>query len=71
MSFNYASNKEFDSIAGERYSSNTGPFYGLSLILNLEQRYYIGDGITQAAGARFVTHFVNHRHSDSFDEFCY
>ena len=24
------------------------------MVLNLEQRYYIGGGITQAAGARFV-----------------
>ena len=54
LSFNYAANTELDPLAGERYSSKTGPFFGLSMVLNLEQRYYIGGGITQAAGARFV-----------------
>ena len=47
LSFNYAANTELDPLAGERYSSKTGPFFGLSMVLNLEQRYYIGGGITQ------------------------
>ena len=61
FSFNYAANEESDYLAGNRHSSRTGTFFGLEIVINLEQSYYIGDGITQAAGARSVIHNVNNR----------
>ena len=57
FTFNTEENDD-DPFAGVRKSSMTGPFFGLSLILNLEQRYYVGNGITQAAGARIGVHNV-------------
>ena len=55
--FNTEENDD-DPFAGARKSSMTGPFFGLSLVLNLEQRYYVGNGITHAAGARIGVHNV-------------
>ena len=37
----------FDSYASLRKSSLTGPFFGLSLVLNLEQQTYLKAGITK------------------------
>ena len=55
FTFNTEENDE-DPFAGERKSSMTGHFFGLSLIMNLEQKYYVGNGITHAAGARIGVH---------------
>ncbi len=49
--FNYFYNQ--DDVNRGRNSSMTGPFFGLSMVLNLEQKFYIGDSITKQAGARF------------------
>ena len=55
FSFNYGHN-ENDPYAGTRLTALTGSLFGLSLVLNLEQRYYIGDGVTKSAGARIALH---------------
>ena len=55
FSFNSGFNV-YDRQGGKRHSSMTGPFFGLSLILNIEQSSYIGQGFTKQAGARAVIH---------------
>jgi hypothetical protein len=55
FTFNAADNSA-DLFAGERISSMTGPFFGLSVILNLEQRWYMNGGESKQAGARLTVH---------------
>ena len=49
-----------DEIGGERIASLTGPTFGLELILNVEQRKYMENGLSKHAGARIAIH-------DSYD----
>ena len=44
--FNSKINKN-DSLAGKRTLALTGPTFGLSLVLNLNQKYYLRKGATQ------------------------
>ena len=47
---------EADPYGGMRVTSLTGPTFGLSLVLNLEQINYMRGGQTKQAGARMVVH---------------
>ena len=47
---------EADAFGGERVASMTGPNFGLSLVLNIEQHKYMANGQTKQAGARLVVH---------------
>ena len=44
--FNSHLNEQDDHVSS-RISSMTGPFFGLSLVMNLEQSNYLKDGITK------------------------
>ena len=48
-----------DEKAGKRKSTQTGPFQGLTLVLNVEQEYYMIDGQSPDAGARVAVHSSN------------
>ena len=48
-----------DEQAGKRKSTQTGPFQGLTLVLNVEQDYYMIDGQSPDAGARVAIHSSN------------
>ena len=52
-SFNYEFNQH-DKMKGKRQLSLTGPSYGLSLVLNLDQGNYMQKGYSKQAGARLV-----------------
>ena len=45
---------QYDDEAGQRTSALTGPTYGLSLVLNLDQRNYMKGGQSKQAGARLT-----------------
>jgi len=45
-----------DEHLDSRISSMTGPFFGLSLVLNLQQKAYLKGGITKQAGGRITIH---------------
>ena len=51
--FNTALNDE-DIHGGQRVTSLTGPTFGLSMVLSLEQRNYMRQGQSKQAGARLV-----------------
>ncbi|XP_023336248.1 degenerin unc-8 [Eurytemora carolleeae] len=64
--FNLKHNPQ-DTFGGERLSSQTGPSFGLSLVLNINQADYMSNGFTANGGAR-----VSIQSSDDFalpDEF--
>ena len=58
--FNSRSN-ELDALGGYRVSSMTGPYFGLSIVLNIEQGQYQTDGETKQAGARISIHDSDNR----------
>ena len=47
FTFNTQFNNASDTFAGKRVSSLTGPSFGLSLIISLDQKDYMKDGITK------------------------
>ena len=55
FTFNSNYNRE-DPLAGNRTSTHTGPIFGLSVVLNLNQKRYLLNGATQKAGARITVH---------------
>ena len=55
--FNSKINKN-DSLAGKRTLALTGPTFGLSLVLNLNQKYYLKKGATQKVSKYFVNRFA-------------
>ena len=50
--FNSKLNRDNDARAGRRKSSQTGPFLGLQIVLNIEQSNYMKKGQSEQAGAR-------------------
>jgi hypothetical protein len=56
FTFNSINNNR-DTFAGNRISSMTGPFFGLSLVLNIDQDAYMD--ISKQAGARVTVHPYN------------
>ena len=53
--FNTELNKQ-DAFGGARVTSLTGPAFGLTLILNLDQANYMKQGQSKQAGARMAVH---------------
>ena len=51
--FNSKLNRDNDGRAGRRKSSQTGPFLGLQIVLNIEQSNYMKKGQSEQAGARY------------------
>ena len=51
--FNSAINDK-DTYGGDRVSSMAGPNFGLDLVIDIEQSKYMGEGVTESAGARVV-----------------
>ena len=49
-------NNEADDLGGLRVSSLTGPSFGLSIVLNLDQLNYMTGGQSKQGGARMVVH---------------
>ena len=54
--FSFNSQLASDSLSGQRVSSLTGPSFGLSLILNVEQGHYMPNGLSEQAGAVVAVH---------------
>ena len=50
---------QVDDPVGKRKSTQTGPFQGLTLVLNVEQEYYMIAGQSPDAGARVAVHSSN------------
>ena len=50
--FNSKSNPDYE----ENYVAQTGPLMGLTLVVGLNQKYYMNGGQSQQAGARLVVH---------------
>ena len=56
FTFNHETNEENDPSAGKRSLGETGSGYGLQLVLDLEMNSYMGNGLTESAGARVAVH---------------
>ena len=56
FTFNHRSNVGNDPLAGKRRLGETGSGYGLQLVLDLNVNSYMGDGLTESAGARVAIH---------------
>ena len=50
--FNSNSNPDYE----EKYVAQTGPLMGLTLVIGLNQKYYMNGGQSHQAGARLAVH---------------